>query len=775
MEESSALPPVAVEAISDEETDGCHEEASDLFGPEPSDITVGCLDEQQQEILRTPSVKSLRLEASSPAKKARFDLVDLSDEPPRASTVGHAKAWSAGPLSPGLAMEALNLTDVQQFKYPWEKGRLACIFQPQSAISDPKLKLQPGQSNVVELNVHVSGSGGLVPSLDPVCNPLDSGLYTKAVKKAVGVTFAEERQARRGTAVKLWWNLIGKYPETHDSGRAALSEAKHDDFDQYGESVLDACFALKSPGTLLKRFYALNTYCDWLQTLGYADLLPFSEARAWSYLLHLKETKAPPTRSTSFMECLRFCHHVLSIEGADLASDSVRMQGLAAQLHSNKRPWRPADPLTVTEVLCLHKLLQDERRDLVDRIFVGHFLHMIYSRSRWSDLVACQELYIDDEASYLEVSSRWHKSSRSSDIRSKLLPIVAPALGIDGHNWVDAYMTLRDKANLSSPSKDPAPMLPAPEAGPGFQWSVRAVESREANVFLKDLCKALGFDVSVRRITTHSMKATCLSWCAKMGVPKEDREVLARHQSAIAGSTPLYRRDVISASLRKLSHVLEMIAAKQFEPDKTRSGMLTPAAATPFGCPGTPLPGSRAAAKEQPSTGTPVFPFSYPAPSESQPSPSVLNDDPSVTDFMDRSKVNAAKMEDDFDFKSWTLADSVGVIDIEEHLDEGNVRAMSFPDFDNLDVDELAPSEESTSEEDSSSSESSFAEPMPTVPLPQARVTEPGQFFINMTSLVLREVKTANSFKCGRKITASYCRARNIAGGSGMKCGKCFP
>ena len=608
LEDSSALPPVAVEEISDEESDGFQAVASDIFGPEPDAITVGCLDEQQQKDLRAPSVQPQTDEASVPAKKAKFDLVDVPDLAASSSAVSRTGVWSSGPLSPGLAMEALNMTDVQQFKYPWEKGRLACIFQPQSAINDPRLKLQPGQGNVVELNVHVSGSGSLVPSIDPVRNPLDSGLYTKAVKKAVGVTFAEERQARRGTAVKLWWGLIGKFPETHDAGRAALSEAKHDDFDQYGLSVLDACFAFKSPGTL-KRFYALNTYCDWLQSLGFVDLFPFSERRAWSYLLHLKESKAPPTRSSSFMERLRFCHHVLAMDGADLASDSVRMQGLSAQLHSDKRPWRPADPLTVTEVLCLRKLLLDERRDPVDRVFVGHFIHMIYSRSRWSDLVACQELYIDDEASYMEVASRWRKSSRSSDIRSKLLPIVAPALGVDGRNWVETYMALRDKVNLASPAKDPAPMLPAPEAGPGFQWSLRAVESREANVFLKDLFKALGFDTSVRRITTHSMKATCLSWCAKMGVPKEDREVLARHQSAIAGSTPLYSRDVISASLRKLTHVLEMIAAKQFEPDKTRSGMLTPAAATPFGCPRTPLPESGAAATMQPGVGANSFSF----------------------------------------------------------------------------------------------------------------------------------------------------------------------
>ena len=98
----------------------------------------------------------------------------------------------------------------------------------------------------------------------------------------------------------------------------------------------------------------------------------------------------------------------------------------------------------------------------------------------------------------------------------------------------------------------------------------------------------------------------------------------------------------------------------------------------------------------------------------------------------------------------------MGVIDLEEHTSGGGDLAAASPELVGANAGDLEPSEESTSEEDSSSSESSLAEPAPVTPPPFERVHEPGQFFINMTSLVLHEAKTASSFKRGRKITASY-------------------
>ena len=88
-----------------------------------------------------------------------------------------------------------------------------------------------------------------------------------------------------------------------------------------------------------------------------------------------------------------------------------------------------------------------------------------------------------------------------------------------------------------------------------------------------------------RKISSHSAKATCLSWLSKAGVGREDRDVLGRHVTILHGAGPLYARDLISAPLRKLEETLAQVASRFFMPDQNRSGMFTPVAN-----PSTPQP-----------------------------------------------------------------------------------------------------------------------------------------------------------------------------------------
>ena len=185
----------------------------------------------------------------------------------------------------------------------------------------------------------------------------------------------------------------------------------------------------------------------------------------------------------------------------------------------------------------------------VDRIFVGHLLHLLYARARFSDLLAATELFLDEEEAYLELGTTLHKGARSMDARSKLLPIVAPAVGIHGDNWAKVYMALRRKAGLKNPDKEPAPMLLAPKRG-ASGWDERYITSQEMNQFIKRLFADGGRQIAGRKLTTHSMKATGLSWCSKMGVSQEHRSILARHATSVQGATVLYSRDLLSSALR---------------------------------------------------------------------------------------------------------------------------------------------------------------------------------------------------------------------------------
>ena len=84
----------------------------------------------------------------------------------------------------------------------------------------------------------------------------------------------------------------------------------------------------------------------------------------------LKAVAAPATKATSFMEACRFRCFVIGVEGSNLVESN--------QMKALKRPWRPADLLTVQEVLKLHEVLESENRHVVDRLFCGHMLHLLY-------------------------------------------------------------------------------------------------------------------------------------------------------------------------------------------------------------------------------------------------------------------------------------------------------------------------------------------------------------------------------------------------------------
>ena len=280
---------------------------------------------------------------------------------------------------------------------------------------------------------------------------------------------------------------------------------------------------------------------------------------------------------------------MLKVDGSMEILESLRVRGLASQLFANKKPWRPSDVLTVNDVEFLHRSFMDSTKSDIDRVFIGHLLHMLYAIARFSDLLAVSDLFLDSEDAFLEVNAALHKGARSLDAKSKLLPIVAPAVGINGENW---GKDLSGSSSTSWPAQSErrAISLCCWLPNKGVQgWNEGYITSQELNHFIKRLFSTSGRPIAGRKITTHSMKATTLSWCAKLGVLEEHRAILARHAKSVQGATVLYSRDLITSALRSLTGVLSSIKDNGFHPDKTRSGMITPAAATPAGAPVTPF------------------------------------------------------------------------------------------------------------------------------------------------------------------------------------------
>ncbi len=470
-----------------------------------------------------------------------------------------------------LALDKFRCTDKQQFKYPWERGSLKRIFGSSDLINKKRLAVQPSDHNPIKVSLEVGMQATVSASIDYVAVESSTALFSKVVKSMEQLDYKKERAKKRAKAVRDWWELISVDLSASAIGRKVLEEATVDDHYAYGLEVVDACFGLKSPQTL-QRLYALKSFSDWCTAAFDRVWLPLTEGNAWQYIRRLKLIEAPATKATTFLEAARFGWFIVGLDGGDEVQASLRARGLSSQLFSSKKPWKPADLLSTEEVLRIHQFLDNVHNNPIDRVMAGHLLHMLYVRARWSDLLSVKNAMVDAEETFFEMETRTHKGAKGA--------------GINGKNWVASYLSVRSEAGLELPDVEETHMLPAPSSGGTNLWTARHLTSEEGANFLRDLLRVPRS--GDRRISTHSMKSTAISWTSKFGLNFEARALLARHASSVSNPTAMYSRDLLSPVMRSFIGVIEQIHDGQFAPDKTRSGMITPrvpggtAPSTPF-------------------------------------------------------------------------------------------------------------------------------------------------------------------------------------------------
>lgn len=327
----------------------------------------------------------------------------------------------------------------------------------------------------------------------------------------------------------------------------------------------------------------------------------------------------------------------------------------------------------------------------------------------------------------MELATRDHKGARSAELKSKLLPLVAPCKGVTNELWALTYLKVRKLCNLQNPGDDPEPMMRAPLNLDATEWSKRPLTSEEGAEFIRRILGAP--KTTDRRLSTHSCKSTMISWTAKYGLSDHMRAVLARHVSCVSATTAVYSRDLLSPILRELENMLQAIRCSMFHPDRSRSGMITPSTmpvvpGTPFAVPLGPLPATPAARPadvQEGMSGGPEIPESAEVEQESEvPSPSL---------------------------KSWA--------------DVGNGP--------HAELAEGSPDSE-TSEEDSvqSTSDSEGEE----IDDRRTEFLEPRQrFYLNQKSLVIHCERTVGVLKCGRRVSPHFVELYEL---NGIRCSRCF-
>ena len=109
------------------------------------------------------------------------------------------------------------------------------------------------------------------------------------------------------------------------------------------------------------------------------------------------------------------------------------------------------------------------------------------------------------------------------------MPIIIPARGVDGEVWVKEALTVFDAAGVKLSDQIDGPLAHAPSSSVGG-FMKRGLRSSEVSSMLRrfiNVAEPVPGD-SAEIPSSHSLKATTLSWCARYGLSPATRSLLGR-------------------------------------------------------------------------------------------------------------------------------------------------------------------------------------------------------------------------------------------------------
>ena len=383
--------------------------------------------------------------------------------------------------------------------------------------------------------------------------------FADVVKHVTEQTWEEERESMLQSALKRWLMVLTAFKRSSLIWSQLAAEPE----DVGKLTVLADVFRGKAPATLLKRVRAIEKICSYLGP----DVFPCSESTMYLFFQEQRRDGAPPSRLKSYLEALAFCLYTFGLEELRPVVASKRLHGCT--IPDVPTIAKQAAPLSVDELTTLHKLLQSETS--WNSVFAGAVLFAVYSRARWADSMHSGQLFLDRDQDgitrYVEAAVTVHKTMHSNIYRHKMLPLVAPSLGIVSEPWADRWFAVRKQLNIELPPKHAVMPAPSSEGLP----TQRPLSASEAGAWLRKILYGNKDQLEGKRVSAHSMKATMLSYAAKFGLDSETRLQLAYHVGGFK-MVHTYSRDAAAQPLLQLERVLAEIRSGSFQPDSTRSG-----------------------------------------------------------------------------------------------------------------------------------------------------------------------------------------------------------
>lgn len=457
---------------------------------------------------------------------------------------------------------------------PWEKGFCKDLFSRDEAVNEKPfgrgadwVRLEDDQPGVEEMSERLQ-------VLQEPGGALTGAIFEKVVLGMSDETFQQQRDAKLDLAVVKWHCVLSYYLLASTTGRQIAGVGDDCSAGSEARRIIRAVIGTKSPSTAISRASCLLRFLKWCTEQRASDENPFLEERIWNYVCNLQDSGASATSGASFLSACRYAHHVFGFS-MSAVMDSRRIQGATELMFQEKRFLKQAKVLTVENVLWLHKQLNRDDVADYDKALYGYVLVAIYGRCRHSDLAFIEDVILDvvDSIGFCEIRTAFHKNSRSAVQKATLLPIVMPALGVDGKIWTHAVQSAFNRVGLTFEGYVGGPLLRPPSRSSSKSLCKRGITSTEITNLLR-LCFDNGdHDVTSDspRVSSHSLKATALSWAAKFGVSQPDQAILGRHSSMSCESSTVYSRDASIRAVSSLTEVITAIHQGRFHPDAPRS------------------------------------------------------------------------------------------------------------------------------------------------------------------------------------------------------------
>ena len=412
----------------------------------------------------------------------------------------------------------------------------------------------------------MSSPGSSAVVTEPAGQTLGKPLYEIAVKCHRG--FYASTTDKWDKAMRKWLCILYQNLNASDVGLQIAAT----DTEQEAISWLSKVFGGKSENTVHKRANCMKRFIARVVKEDSSRVaIPFVSKVVTDYMWRLN-TLENYGSIIEFVETLAFCFHVVGIRTNFEIDSNVVLKGLLRSARVSRKETKQSRPLTVKEVHALEDALIMKRGNKVDLFGIGVFLFQTFARARVSDIRNIHSLEVDitNGHGYIEAKTFDHKSKRLLGSLGVSLLLIAPINGVHRQSWGLSFIEAGKDVGIDLTRGIKGPLLPA--VGPGGEWLSRAVTSDETTTWLNLLITRVLGEKCSDGLTSHGLKATCLSWMAKSGYDDNTRLILGHHSLSGKRSLEAYSRDMQSAPLRHLDSCIKSVRDGHFLPDMTRSG-----------------------------------------------------------------------------------------------------------------------------------------------------------------------------------------------------------